>query len=107
MEQRTSQAQYLHLGYGKPVDPRLDEYIEARVEGLQARRIFDGLYVSERPLQNLGPLTSSTGATAPGIATAYALSNYIQTPPDQVLSGETMLGAAPVIDWVRDTGVYA
>ena len=54
-------------------------------------------------LENLGPLVG--GATAEGIATEYALSQYISTPMDLVLSGRDMLGAAPVIDWVPDGGI--
>jgi hypothetical protein len=51
-------------------------------------------------LDNLGPLTGDAGTA--GVNTAYALSEYIQTPPDLVLLGQTMGGANPVIDWVPD-----
>jgi hypothetical protein len=50
-------------------------------------------------LENNGPLTDPAGET---MGTAYALSEYIQTPVDLVVAGQTMLGATPVIDWVPD-----
>ncbi len=50
-------------------------------------------------LDNYGPLTGPAGTTVP---TSYALSKYIQTPPDHVFVRKTMNGAEPVIDWVDD-----
>lgn len=50
-------------------------------------------------LENNGPLADPAGDI---MGTAYALSQYIQTPPDLVVAGQTMLDATPVIDWVPD-----
>lgn len=51
-------------------------------------------------LDNFGPLIGDDGTE--GVATAYALSEYIRTPKDLVLTGREMAGATPVIDWVPD-----
>lgn len=55
-------------------------------------------------LENLGPLLGDATTDAE-ISTEYALSQYISTPMDLVLSGRDMLGAPPVIDWVPDGGI--